>query len=695
VTEGACRPTVVVSRRDRLQRGGKRKFITGEPTAMLINLHREWLVTQRLVISCLCSGAALAAQPPVVAASTGTGLNTPIVLTQVPVRSGRSALDWNGGGLARSDWFDGARLVLVSPDGQVSPLSAGFHSACDPNVSFDGRNLLFAGKQRRQSAWRIWEAGLDGRQLRPITPEHLNARSPIHVSTLFTLDSREPWFTAVFVAAENTVNEAGLAPVSSLYNIKLDGTELRRLTFSPNNDFDPFQMWDGRVIYSAERYSRESGAGSGRVGLCAIHLEGADMEFYGGESGGRIQQMSCATERGRIVFVESERATRDGAGQLACIEEQRPHRTYQPLTKDAGQVFLYPSPLRDNCVLVSRKPAARKGSWGVFRFDLETQRCEAVFDDPHRHDVQAVAVQPGTRPDGHSTVVNTSSNTGTFYALNCYETDSRLAPHLQPGMIKRIRLIEGVPRSASRPFNSRLPNEPFVPRRLIGEAPVEADGSFNVEVPADTPLLLQILDERGLALRTCGWIWVKPKETRGCIGCHEDPERIPENQYVMALRRPSNRLTLPPDQRRVLAFREDIAPLLQKYCATADCHGGKGAPLRLLCNSGRPDEPALRKAYAALSAPAEDRAAQPGPAQGKYLDAGRARTSPLIWQLTGANTSRPWDTSERQAGAGVHQVTRMPPPGKGDPLTDEEIRTVAQWIDMGAPYQGPEAARMK
>ena len=115
-----------------------------------------------------------------------------------------------------------------------------------------------------------------------------------------------------------------------------------------------------------------------------------------------------------------------------------------------------------------------------------------------------------------------------------------------------------------------------MPRRLVGEAPVEADGSFNVEVPADTPLLLQTLDERGLALATCGWIWVKPKETRGCIGCHEDPERIPENEYVLALRRPSNRLTLPPEQRRSVSFREDIAPMLQKHCATADCHGGNG-----------------------------------------------------------------------------------------------------------------------
>ena len=103
-------------------------------------------------------------------------------------------------------------------------------------------------------------------------------------------------------------------------------------------------------------------------------------------------------------------------------------------------------------------------------------------------------------------------------------------------------------------------------------------------------MLLQTLDERGLALRTCGWIWVKPKETRGCIGCHEDPERIPENQYVLALQRPSNRLTLPPEQRRKVTFREDIAPILQKYCAALDCHGGQDTPLYFHFNPGKSDE---------------------------------------------------------------------------------------------------------
>ena len=615
-------------------------------------------------------------------------LDRPMIVTQVPAKTKAAPPGWDAKGLVRADWFEGARVIVVSPDGNVRVLSQGFHSACDPDVSFDGQRVLFAGKKERESRWRIWEISLDGQSLHPVSPENLEARSPIYVSTLFTLDSPEPWFTTVFVGREQTANELGRASASSLYNVKLNGSELRRLTFNPNNNFDPFQMWDGRVIYSAERYPNQPGASGGRVGLYAIHVEGADMESYGGELGGRIQHMGCSIERGLTVFVESEPANWDGAGQLACLEQRRPHVTYQRLSKDAAQVFLYPSAWRDNLVLVSRRSAKGKDTCGVFSFNTDTRQCELIFDSPDFHDVQAKLVKPRPRPDGHSTVVDTKLNTGIFYGLNCYDTDRRMAPHLQAGIVKRVRFIEGVPQSASA-------KSPPVLRRLVGEAPVETDGSFNVEVPVDTPLLLQTLDGRGLALANCGWIWVKPKEKRGCIGCHEDPERIPENEYVLALRRPSNLLTLPPAQRRSVSFRQDIAPLLQKHCATADCHDGKNTPFRLPLASAKPDERELLQAYEALMVPAELQAKDsvPRPAPGKYVDPGRARTSPLIWQLTGTNTSRPWDHSEKSVGA--RKLKPMPHPSKGTSLSEEELRTIVQWIDMGAQFDAVKPSELE
>jgi hypothetical protein len=634
----------------------------------------------------ILTATALAACP------AGAAVDTSIVLTQVPVRRQPTPPDWNRKTLMRADWFEGARLVVISPQGQLRVLSEGFHSACDPNVSFDGERVLFAGKKDRGSHWRIWEMGLDGQGLRPVTPEHLEARSPIYVSTLFTLDSPEPWFTTVFVARGQTVNEAGYTAASSLCNIKLDGTELRRLTFNPNHNFDPFQMWDGRVIYSAERYPNTPNGSGGRVGIYGIHIEGADMERYGGELGGRIQQMPCATERGLIVFVEADDPAWDGAGQLACIQEQRPHVTYQRLTRDRAHRFLYPSPWREDLLLVSRRPVAGKGTCGVFFFDARTRECRLLFDSPDHHDVQAVALKPRNRPDGHSTVVNTRFNTGTFYGLNCYDAERRMARHLQTGMVKRVRFIEGLLQPAPESPHAPLSSKPFVPRRLVGEAPVEADGSFNVEVPADTPLLLQTLDERGLALGSCGWIWVKPKETRGCIGCHEDPERVPENEYVLALRRPSNRLTLPPEERRSVSLLKDVVPVLKARCAASDCHGGKKTPLHLPLTAENPSERELQETYAALTAATSRKTTSPGLLPGKYVDAGRARTSWLMWQLLGTNTSRPWDRDHKLLVAPAGKIRPMPPPNS-NLLSEQELRTMAQWIDLGAQYEAVTTPR--
>ena len=72
----------------------------------------------------------------------------------------------------------------------------------------------------------------------------------------------------------------------------------------------------------------------------------------------------------------------------------------------------------------------------------------------------------------------------------------------------------------------------------MGTVPVEKDGSFYLKIPARTAVRLETLDATGALLqRMHRWFWVMPLETRGCIGCHEDPELAPANRHVLALRR--------------------------------------------------------------------------------------------------------------------------------------------------------------
>ena len=61
----------------------------------------------------------------------------------------------------------------------------------------------------------------------------------------------------------------------------------------------------------------------------------------------------------------------------------------------------------------------------------------------------------------------------------------------------------------------------FEQQQILGYAPVEPDGSFKLQVPADVPLALSIVDREGRAFQThTNWIQVRPGERRTCDGCH-------------------------------------------------------------------------------------------------------------------------------------------------------------------------------
>ena len=71
-----------------------------------------------------------------------------------------------------------------------------------------------------------------------------------------------------------------------------------------------------------------------------------------------------------------------------------------------------------------------------------------------------------------------------------------------------------------------------------GVVDVEEDGSFYLKVLADKPFRIRTLDNKGNVVgETCSWLWLRPNERRGCVGCHEDPELVPENRIPLAVRK--------------------------------------------------------------------------------------------------------------------------------------------------------------
>lgn len=72
------------------------------------------------------------------------------------------------------------------------------------------------------------------------------------------------------------------------------------------------------------------------------------------------------------------------------------------------------------------------------------------------------------------------------------------------------------------------PNRGLGMQEIVGYAPVEPDGSVKVKLPANLPIMFELLDGNGYRIgpRHSNWVQVRPGETRTCNGCH-DPSMDP------------------------------------------------------------------------------------------------------------------------------------------------------------------------
>jgi Tol biopolymer transport system component len=476
-------------------------------------------------------------------------LEWPVVMTQVAPVAARSAdVRRSDDSLAdrtfRKDWGDGARLLLVEPDGSVRRLAESFQSACDPEVSFDGKRILFAGRPTADASWGIYELRLDRSTIRHVLSIDGACRNPRYLSTLYTIVSDQPWYQILFVGRSD--RSARRHGGSELYSCKLDGSELTRLTGTLSVTADPILMPDGRVLFASWQSTVPMMIDRGRFRLFAMNLDGTDYATYAGNQGLRIQQMPCLTTGGLLVCVESKDMAADGSGMLGSFLLRRPLHSYRPITTAGAGLFHSPAPLPDGTILVSwRSAGLGQGdsgrTHGVYRFDLATRTMVRIYDDPRFDEIQTQVICPRSEPDGRSSVVRRSDRHGELYCLDAYTSDQKFAP----GSLRRVRVLQGM--ASAEPGPGGADGPPGIGRRILGEVPVESDGSFRVKVPANMPIQLQLLDAQGQTLRSCRWIWARNREPRGCIGCHEDGERTPENRFVEALKESSMLLESPAD----------------------------------------------------------------------------------------------------------------------------------------------------
>ena len=475
-----------------------------------------------------------------------------LVFTQVPVSftgdlpSPQTATDWE------TELPLGTRIVTREPgaDGiSVKNLTPSFAIAGRPDPSFDGKRLLFIGKRAASDRFNVWEMDLASGDVRPITgsvtlPESpagfADVTSAIYLSTIFTLDAERPVYQIAFAARTRDVS------VYSLYTCRMDGTRLRRITFDPGGLSDPHLLSDGRLLYSRWLGVRGTGpipAAPAATDWMTVNTDGTDVfVFAAAHEPKATRSMACETPGGRVIYVESTENALDRGGSLVAVSRSRSLHTRRVIAHDANGLYHSPFALADGKLLVSYRPTVG-GSYGVFLLDPDTgTRISKVYDAPQWHDIDAIVPYPRREPDGRSSVVDDQAEYGFLYCMDAYSSDLEKAETIKHGQIHRLRIFGAPADRAGNPQDATVRRKATSPgntpaEKLLGEVPVEPDGSFFLKVPARTPLRLATLDSDGRVLqRMTSWIWVMPKEARGCIGCHEDRELTPPNRHVQALR---------------------------------------------------------------------------------------------------------------------------------------------------------------
>ena len=475
-----------------------------------------------------------------------------LLVAQVPVVAGaESATLTNARGRALPD---GSRIVLVDParpGAEPLLLTPGFVAAGRPALSDDGRHFLFVGRQKRGETLQVFEQELESRVTQPVSHRASDCRAAIYLSTLFTIDAQAPE-PRVGILADSDEG------VPALFTCRLDGGDERRITFDPFGSASPLLLSDGRLVFVSGE-TRSARASERASALFSVNVDGTDVQAFAAVSDTAAMRADpCETADGRVIYVEergddSARVTEALASAemsaLVSVSVTRSLHSRKEVFRAPSGTLRAPAALSDGRLLVCwRAGDSATSTWDPCLIDLAgAVPIERIFVTNDWHELSAVPVQTRTPRPGRASVVDERQDSGLLYCLDTNitdregitdpEGDARVAG--KPA--RRVEISRAVLGSAAQ-----RADEKEIAEKILGSAEIEQDGSFHLRVPARIALRVRLLDASGGATAPAsGWFWVMPKESRGCIGCHEDRELTPPNRHVLALRRPPRELGSP------------------------------------------------------------------------------------------------------------------------------------------------------
>jgi hypothetical protein len=396
-----------------------------------------------------------------------------------------------------------SQIVLLDPskpEVSVKILTNDFYSARSPKISYDGKSLLFSACQKQNDQWQIWEMNLGNYKTRQITTSKENCTDPDYLPGNRILFSRLDL---------NDTLKAG----HSLFVCNLDGSGINRITFNPSTYLSSSILSDGRIL----TLSRQIFPKRQYAYFAVMRPDGTKADMFYKSNKESISGSAVETENGKIVFIESDKSSGENS-KLIAISYNRPLQSRVILSSGTDGDFHYVSPTHSGKLLVSyRKSETDK--YALYEFDPENKTLgKTIYNNPESDVLEVIEAGQHPRPKKLPSEVDMGVKSGLLLCQDINVTDMQ-----NSGM------------KTSLPKASRI--EIVGMDSTLGIVDIAADGSFYLKVMSDKPFQIRTIDKNGKVLNgPCGWIWLRPNERRGCVGCHQDPELVPVNKVPLAVK---------------------------------------------------------------------------------------------------------------------------------------------------------------
>ena len=532
-------------------------------------------------------------------------------------------------------------------------------SVRDPQIHYDGNKMLFSWRPSGTRYFNLWEMNIDGSEKRQLTFGEFDDIEPTYL----------PGGDIVFVSTRSKRwVQCWLTQVATIHRCDANGKNIRELSSNMEQDNTPWPLPNGQILYTRWEYVDRSQVHFHHLWM--MNPDGTRQTIYFGNLNPgttMIDAKPVPNSRKIVASFSPGHGRREHAGTVTLVDP-RPgpddRGAVQPISRHPDHRD--PWAFSETAFMAARETElhlldADGNEQTIYRLPDAWREAGFRINEPRPVASRAREFLLADQID-----LSDPTRPGTLTVIDVHR--GRNMEGVEPGTIKKLLIMETLP----KPINFTGGMEPlsyggtFTLERIYGTVPVEPDGSASFTLPPLRSFFFIALDENDLAVkRMQSFTSVMPGESTTCIGCHEQrtatPVRDSTTMAIAARRMPRTpqRFADLPD---VIDFPRDVQPILDRHCVA--CHS-PDKPEGMVVLTGERG-PVYSMSYYTLTVRdllADGRNLPKSNYPPYQLGSGGSRLLKLIREH--------------------HEGVDMP---------ESEERVVRLWLEMGAPYPGTYAA---